>query len=529
MRRTWKAWWPGLVLVVAVLVAYSNHWSNTFQFDDAHTVVGNPAIRDLGNAPRFFTDARTATPNPENQIYRPLVTLSLAVDYAIAGGLEPFWFHLSTFVWFGVLLATLFAWLRRVVEPVVALGAVAWFALHPVAAETINYVYQRGDLYATLGVVGGLCVYVRSPRLRRYGLYLVPVVLGLLAKQSALVFAPLLWLYLVVIEQEPWRRATWRALPAGVVCAAYFAFQATMTASTWTPGGTSRVHYWLTQPRVLLHYVASFLLPVELSADTDRGLVTSAVSTPVVVGVGFLGGLALVIWRTRRTAELRPIAFGLLWFLVANAPTSLVAFAEVENDHRMFMPFVGLTLAGATALHVGYRRLARRYPQRWFNDGARVAVVAALGAYGAGTIARNQVWRTGESLWADVVQKSPRNGRGHMNYAVALLARGAHAEALTELEAARGLAPRYYLVHVNLGIVHGELGHAEEADASFRAAMALQPDRMESHFYYGRWLVEAGRPRDAIRELRRTLELQPDYEPARRLLAEARRASAAHR
>jgi Flp pilus assembly protein TadD len=195
----------------------------------------------------------------------------------------------------------------------------------------------------------------------------------------------------------------------------------------------------------------------------------------------------------------------------------------------MFMPFVGLTLAGATALQIGYRRLTHRYPNRLITYGAGVFVVVALAAYGVGTFIRNGVWSTNESLWADVVEKSPRNGRGRMNYAVALLSRGAHAEALVQLEAARELAPQYYLVHVNLGIVHGELSHLEDAEAAFRSAIVLQPARVESHFYYGRWLLRVGRPSEAIRELRRTLELQPDHEPARRLLAAARRASEAHR
>jgi hypothetical protein len=42
----------------------------------------------------------------------------------------------------------------------------------------------------------------------------------------------------------------------------------------------------------------------------------------------------------------RPVAFGLAWFVLALLPTSFFPLAEVENDRRMFFPFIGLVLAG---------------------------------------------------------------------------------------------------------------------------------------------------------------------------------------
>jgi len=43
-----------LVLALAVVAAYANHFQNGFHFDDSQTVVANVHIRDLGNIPRFF-------------------------------------------------------------------------------------------------------------------------------------------------------------------------------------------------------------------------------------------------------------------------------------------------------------------------------------------------------------------------------------------------------------------------------------------------------------------------------------------
>src|SRR5881394_3901057 len=85
------------LLLGALLAAYANHFHNSFHFDDAHTVVNNASIRALRNVPLFFRDATTFSSLPSNQSYRPLVSTLVAIDYWLAHGLEPFWFHLSIF------------------------------------------------------------------------------------------------------------------------------------------------------------------------------------------------------------------------------------------------------------------------------------------------------------------------------------------------------------------------------------------------------------------------------------------------
>jgi protein O-mannosyl-transferase len=83
------------VAFAAICVAYSNHFHNGFHFDDFHTVTDNPYIRNLRNTPRFFTDATTFSILPANQTYRPMVSLSLALGYALGRGYNQLWFHMG--------------------------------------------------------------------------------------------------------------------------------------------------------------------------------------------------------------------------------------------------------------------------------------------------------------------------------------------------------------------------------------------------------------------------------------------------
>src|SRR6266853_4291812 len=85
--------------LAAVILVYSNHFRNEFHFDDFHTITNNSYIRDLRNVPRFFTDSRTFSTLPDHQSYRPLLTTSFALDYRFGKGLNPLYFHITTFVW----------------------------------------------------------------------------------------------------------------------------------------------------------------------------------------------------------------------------------------------------------------------------------------------------------------------------------------------------------------------------------------------------------------------------------------------
>ena len=99
MNRTWSISASALALCaaacVALLFAYSDSIDNSFHFDDNHVVEGNGYIRSLGNMGRFFTDGSTSSSYPPNAMYRPVMTASLALDYAMGGGLLPRQFHLT--------------------------------------------------------------------------------------------------------------------------------------------------------------------------------------------------------------------------------------------------------------------------------------------------------------------------------------------------------------------------------------------------------------------------------------------------
>lgn len=511
------------LLLVAVSLAYGNHFKNAFHFDDAHSVVENPHIRSLANLPRFFTDAQTFSTLPANQSYRPLISASLAIDYWMGNGLNSFYFHLSTFFWFLLQLGLTYVLFRTVCDlarpdprnRLVALFATALYGLHPAIAETVNYVIQRGDVYSTLGVIASLVIYASAPRWRKWGLYLLPLAAALLSKPPALIFPALLFTYVMLFEEDRPARALTRCLPALLTTVAFGYLISAMTPKAYNPGAISADAYRMTQPLVALRYFRTFFAPVHLSADSDYGPVHSLLDDGAWAGFGFVFGLAmLAAWCSRRR-QWRPAAFGLWWFLLALLPTAVFPLSEVENDHRMYFPFVGVSLAVCWTAH----RLCARLPRRRSVTLALASVYwCVLAAAAWGTWQRNAVWRTEESLWYDVILKSPRNGRGLMNYGLTQMAKGDTARALDYFKRAAAYTPNYSFLEINLGIAHGALNQDEAAEGHFARAIELAPGETRTHYYYARWLKQSGRWQEAVPQLQQAVALNPNYLDAGYLL-----------
>jgi tetratricopeptide (TPR) repeat protein len=527
-------WTACAAAVLLLLAAYSNHFHNGFHFDDAHVIETNLFIRSLGNIPRFFTDGTTFSSLPANSTYRPLLSTTYAIDYALAGGLVPFQFHLTQFLLLLTLAALLFLLFNDLMDRArprplnawLALFATTFFCIHTANTETVNYLSSRSDLLSTLFVVLAFILYLKSDRARSLHLYLIPIALGTLVKVPAVMFGPLLILYLWLFETavrgssilSRTVQAIRKGLPALVVSVILFFFQARMTPSTWAPSEFGPIDYLRTQFFVWLHYVRLFVLPIGLSADTDYGIIPTWYDTRVLAGIAMIALLSWIFWTTSQRREHAPIAFGLAWFALALLPTSSVfPLAEAANEHRLFFAYIGLTLSSVWTIAEALRGPLSLKTDRTAARAIAVVAVAVLLAHAIGTYSRNRVWENGETLWLDVTRKSPSNGRGLMNYGLTQMQAGRYEIAKDYFIRARQLTPNYSNLEINLGIVTAAMGDHAAAEPHFKRAMELNPDA-NANLFYARWLVERGRAPEAIPMLREAIRLSAADPASRELL-----------
>ena len=517
------------LMMLLTLFVYTNHFYNGFHFDDFHTIINNANIRSLKNIPRFFTDGSTSSVLPQNQAYRPVVVTSLAIDYWLAGANYPFWFQTTTFIWFllqGLMMVLLFkkifdqsfqlaptAWL--------ALIGVTWYLLHPANAETVNYIIARTDVQSTVFVLLGFMLYIFSPFCRKWFIYLLAIGLGVLCKTTAVMFAPILFFYILFFEAklglpDVFKRAHFKqiwgvflkTLPSLIFCALMFWLTDRMTPKTWEPGGTKPLDYLITQPFVILHYFCEFFVPTSLSADTDWKLLPSVWDIRFFAGCIFILGMIVLAFYTSKKKRLRPVSFGIAWFFLALVPTSsIIPLGEVLNDHRMYFPFIGLVMGVTWALGL----LWLRYSTFMKKELVTGLVLIVLAAYAYGTWQRNIVWHTEESLWHDATIKSPRNGRGMMNYALAELDMGNYDAAEIYLKKAEKLTPDYSFVYTNLGIVEEQKGNVKLAENYYKAGVKLGSKFPDPLYFYAKFLIKQSRFGEAEPLLLKTIKVSPLY------------------
>ena len=535
-----------LLIFATVTFVYRKHFRSEFHFDDSHTIVDNMYIRDLGNFKKFFTDASTFSSLPQNQSYRPMFTLSCALDYYLKktkspdGTPDPLFFHISNFFWFLLQLLLMYLLIIKIFQVThnhkwnvyLALFAVAWYGLHPVTAETINYIAARSDSYSTLAVLLSFVIYIYSAAGRKYFLYLIPFILGILVKPPAIMFAPMLLVYIIYFEKgisldklfaaanrKKLVEAIVSSMPVFIIGLVMYFIQAKLTPASFTPGIISRSSYIITQPFVFVYYFGSLFFPTHLSADTDWTPLANIWNLKFFIGSAFIIGLLILAFVTGKKKSLLPISFGIIWFFLALLPSSsIVAFSEVMNDHRMFFPFIGLIISVCWGIGL----LIQKYENIILKENALLYILFAaflvLIVYGWGTTQRVKVWSTDESLWLDVTEKSPANGRGLMNYGLTQMRIGKYDVALDYFERALKYTPYYATLYINLGVVKGAMGKIPEAEESFKKALMYGPDNYSTYYYYARFLNEHNRNAEAIPLAVQAVKLSPGYITARYLL-----------
>lgn len=473
--RTWAA--------VAACLAFSNALPGGFHFDDKTSVVENREIRRL---------------DPDRLLvsYRPLVKLSLALNYAASG------LRSSAFIATNIAFHALNAWLlaslagvygrrRWPAQPArtqnAALVAGILFAVHPLATESIDVVIGRSDLLAASGVLFALWQHLREGRLARL-LACAGLVLALSAKEQGAVFAALAVLLDWSLAGDGLAGLK-RALRRSAV---YFALLLAGAAAIYLRGVLRYQwpyawgDYLVGQLAALPSYLRLTFWPINLNLDHDLAVPVGLTEIRLVVGGAILVACLAAIGRA---APRTPVRLGIVWYLVSLTPTALVPLRDVMAEHRLYLPLAGVALAAGL-------ELAAKDWGRWMWGSAVGAVGVCLLLL---TWNRNRDYAGEERLWRDTVAKSPAKGRPHNNYGVALLDQGDFPEALKQFRLARRLDPSYHDAVFNLAVVLEQTGAREQAVQVLQQGLERFPHSGRIQTNLGLLMLEAGRREEARR------------------------------
>lgn len=493
------------------IAVYACAWNAPFVFDDHRGIVENTSLRTLWPTAGMFGSAPDTTPSG-----RPLVELSLALNYALSG-LNPWSYHLLNLcihLACGWVLYELFARLpgagdRETGRGAAAAAAALWL-LHPLQTAAVTYTVQRAEALMALCYAGTLLCALRAIRApgRSGGWTTAAATLcaaGMLAK-TTMVTAPVAvavmdW----VATGAGWReiaRRRWRlyaALAGSWALAAALLAAFPRTASVGFGMGVSPWDYLLLQTQAVAGYLRLWAWPVGQSIDYWGRVPGLREAWPAAAALTALLAVAVAAVARRQWW-----GFALTMFFLVLAPTSSVVpiLTEPIAEHRMYLPSAFLLWMAALGTEQALRRrgLARLGPP--------LAAACALALAGL-TLQRNWTYRSEEALWSEATRRDPGNPRAWVNLGLLADRRRQPAEAERDFRKAAELGPHLPEAWRSLGSLLGRTGRLEQARTCLHKALELHPGFAAAWGDLGNVQTLAGERQAAIKSYGRALALEP--------------------
>jgi len=501
------------ILAAGAIAVYSRTFPIPLFFDDRAAIIDSSTIRHWGTA--WWPPINTTASG------RPILNLSLAINYAVSGTAG--WsYHalnlaihvLAGLTLFGIVRRTLARRAEAAASPLAFFAALLW-TLHPLQTEAVTYVIQRAESLMGLFYLLTLYCFIRGAEANGrqrlwFPLSVVACLLGMATKEVT-VSAPLIVLlydrtFVAGSFREAWHRRRWLHLS---LAATWLPLAGLVASAGWNRNGMAGFDvgitpwaYWLTQFEAVTRYLWLAVWPHPLVFEYGTFWVNQAteMSLYALLVVGLAVAVLVALWR-------RPV-LGFLgaWFFAILAPTSVVpGRLQMIVEHRMYLPLAAVMTLVVIGIHAAVRR------QSW-------VVFAAL-ALGLGmlTARRNEDYRSELTIWSDTLAKRPNNERAHYNLGNAWLEiPGRLNDAIAQYEEALRLNPDYAEAHNSLGFAWAQMpGRLDDARAQFAESLRLDPHCASAHTNLGNvWSEMPGRLNDAIAQYEEALRLDPDYAEA---------------
>ena len=521
---------PDLISILALLafglIAYSNSFTAAFQYDDFLRILRNEALLDLTDLSRIFNYTRE----------RFLPYLSLAINYRISK-FDPIGYHIFNF--FIHYIATIFLYFLfieildgpamqglepRLSKRLGAFLAAGIFFLHPLQTESVTYVIQRAESMAGMFYLATLFFYLKARRAETRNVLLAySILVGLTAvsavfsKETAVTLPVMIVVFEIFffntsIKELLRKKLILVILVPAVAILALKLKPLIRSDFFYDPGpglSFTRKQYLLTQFCVLLTYLKLFFWPAGQNVDWDYPLATNFFAWKTFSSFLFL--LTLLVLAYFVYKRFRLLSLGIIAFFITLAPTSsIIPLPDVIFEHRMYLAVAFLAMGCAHIFSFGLKRIREISPRAQIIVSV-CSIIILLPLLSGLTYARNKVWLSELSLWADAVRKSPNKARVHNNYGRGLYVLGNKAteRVKREFETAIRLSPGWAKPHHNLAICYFKEGDYRQAIAWDLEAVKRKPHYKEALYQLGRSYRKLNQWDNARLYLERLIALSP--------------------
>ncbi len=548
--QTTSLWWhhilPISLLSIITIIFYYPSLHYEFQFDDLANITKHFQIRHYSFYELFFSGTRWIS-----------YWLN-SIHYKI-GAFDPFSYRVGNIcihIFNGLLVFFIISKLLSLVRDnsffkqyafSLSWITTALFLLHPVQTQTVSYVIQ-GQLegLAMLSTLLLIFCFLRTAQAQSLfgkiigAFSLVTVSILLCGTKEIAIVAPILvmvidWFFISQGNLRSIKKNIWtHTLIAVAIIGGYLkllkpAFFATILGLSFqaknnigniiTQNPTDAItpfHYFISEFKVILHYLTVFLWPFNMSVEYDCKLVDHFLAYDCIIPFFVLAILISFVIRLFLKNKIHPIVFGALWFAICIAPRStIVPSPELIVDYKTYMASFGwfFVIASALVWTVIYaltfieniysrNLLALRYIAPLF-------LVLPLGFM---TQKRNTIWRSGLEFWQNMIDNAPQKARAYNNYGVELsLKLGKFVESIPYFQKAIDMDHLYPDPYNNIAVAYAQIGQIDRAIESLKQVLRINPYHPEGYNNIASFFLQKKDYINARRALDNALALRPYY------------------
>lgn len=426
--------------------------------------------------------------------YTPLTIWSFALNHQ-AGGMDPTGYHLVNLLLHLLNVGWVFLLVLRITgKPWAAAFAALFWGIHPVNVESVAWVSARKDVLYAVFFLPGLWVwldYIQSRKFKWCALSFVFFALAILAKPMAVTF-PIMLLLLDYVQE---RRITIKRLlektpfflVSGIMGIVNIIAQDSVGALA-DPGATGWGEKLMNSSWALFEYFEKILVPINLAAFHPFHFQTGGeipayfyLTLPVLAAI-----IAVVILFRKK----RIVVFAFAFFVISLLPIlQLLGFGSAITAERF--AYVAL-VAPAILLGLSFNYLLER---RRKNDWAIVGMfvmLAGLGGFGWITHRQTYVWENGMTLWTQVQNSHPDDGKGYANRGNYFSIVGDLDAAIAEYSLCLARWPEFAEAYNCRGGLFFSKGSYGDARDDFAEAYRLIPDDPSYRSNLGLALIHTG-------------------------------------
>lgn len=504
-----------LLFAIMAFLLYGQTVTYDYTYMDDHAIVQRQMknLSKIDAIPKAFTED-VFHKTSRVFYYRPMLTISLAIDAMVGGGKLP-WFHITNILLHILVTWTLLLFLIEMgYDRMKSFLFSLIFLVHPVVTQAVAWIPGRNDSLLALFLFPSLLFlirYLKSQKIVHFLLHFVFYILALFTKETAIAIPMVAALYILVIHKKYNRNLFFLSGGWILISASWLWIRHLVQGELNGTPLTDAISWIFHNLGALVPYIGKSIFPIGLSVFPFMKDMKVAIIAGIIAFI-----LLSVLLITTRKKRLGYFLFAISWFLLFLIPSFIKGTELQEPDfmeHRVYIAMAGLIIL---FLETGIIRNSG-----WYRKSFLIPVILIMLTFGALTFSHSKDYKNRIVFWQNAVETSPSHALSFNNLGVMYFMDNNLVEAEKNFRKALEVNPKEKMSNFNIGIICGDTGRPKEAEKFYLREIEINPTYSTAYFNLGVLYATNNHLEIAVKAWEKLLTINPYYNDCYYKLADA--------